>query len=63
MKPPIDASLAVLCALQAQRRTPRRFTTEQIAEVCGCSDMAIRRIQKRALTKMRFRLKAILNQS
>jgi len=63
MKPPIDASLAVLCALRAQQRAPCTMSAESIADACGCSDAAIRKIEKRALAKIQWPLMQLLGQA
>lgn len=46
----IDLGLAVLCA-GVQPTYPMKL--DEIAEVCGCSDESIRKIEKRALKKLK----------
>jgi hypothetical protein len=45
----IDLGLAVLCA---GVKPTYPMMLDEIAEVCGCSDEAIRRIEKRAMRKL-----------
>jgi len=45
----LDLSLEVLCCIED--RPP--LSCEEIAEVCGCSPARIRRIERRALAKLR----------
>jgi transcriptional regulator len=53
-RPPIDLGLAVLSTL----RTPSQvFTQEQIADICECHRGRISQIEKKALLKIRHRLR------
>lgn len=54
--PNIDVGLAVICAV-----TPKAtcWALRDIAEVCGCTFQAIQRIEKKALTKMRTRIRTL----
>jgi hypothetical protein len=50
----IDLGLEVLAAV---RRPQERFTADDIGEVCGCSGALIQQIERRALQRIRERLR------
>lgn len=52
-KPEIDVGLQTL---SEERQPGEKFTNVEIAQVCQCSEMLIRKIEAKALAKFRLRI-------